>query len=71
MNKLSDEGIGTRPFFYPMHLQPVFNKMNLFKDEQYPVAEMLAEQGLYLPSGLGTTEKEIYEVSEKVHKLLA
>ena len=27
MNGLGEKNIGTRPFFYPMHKQPVFRKM--------------------------------------------
>ncbi len=61
MKELGDRGIGTRPFFYPMHLQPVFNKMGLFNGESYPVAERIAEQGFYLPSGL-TMNKEKIEI---------
>jgi perosamine synthetase len=62
MKKLGEMKIGTRPFFYPMHLQPVFNNMDLFKYESYPVAENLAEKGFYIPSGLGLTNDEIINV---------
>ena len=65
MKKLAEEKIGTRPFFYPMHLQPVFNKQGLFVKEKYPIAENLAEYGFYLPSGLGITNEEIEYVAEK------
>ncbi|SDG41974.1 perosamine synthetase [Pedobacter terrae] len=50
---LTKSKIGTRPFFWCMHEQPVFQKMGLFKDERYPIAEKLARNGFYLPSGLG------------------
>ena len=33
MKKLSSSGVGTRPFFYPMHMQPVLKRMGFFKDE--------------------------------------
>lgn len=66
MNKLKDRKIGTRPFFFPMHKQPVFQKMGLFTEESYPYAEMLAKKGLYLPSGLGITNEQIVYVSEQV-----
>lgn len=59
---LSDHKIGTRPFFWCMHEQPVFQKMGLFQNEQYPVAENLARCGFYLPSGLGLKQKETDEV---------
>lgn len=59
MEELGKLGIGTRPFFYPMHKQPVFNKMGYFINESYPVAEKMAEQGFYLPSGLGINDSQI------------
>ena len=62
VKKLGDAKIGTRPFFWCMHEQPVFIKMGLFKNERYPVAEKLARNGFYIPSGLGLTNEEITEV---------
>ncbi|NWJ51798.1 MAG: DegT/DnrJ/EryC1/StrS family aminotransferase [Bacteroidetes bacterium] len=56
---LNEKGIGTRPFFWCMHEQPVFLKMNLFSNERYPNAERLAHCGFYIPSGLGLDAKEI------------
>jgi perosamine synthetase len=69
MKKLGKKGIGTRPFFWPMHEQPVFKKMGLFKNEKYPVAERMARRGFYLPSGLAMTKEQIEEVSEKVKEI--
>lgn len=71
MKKLAEKKIGTRPFFYPMHLQPVFQKMGLFKGEKYPVSENMAERGFYIPSGLGLTDNEILKVSEALHEIFA
>lgn len=62
MRRLSQRGIGTRPFFWPMHEQPVFKKMRLFNKEHYPVAERMARRGFYLPSGMALTEGQIEEV---------
>lgn len=64
MKKLADQKIGTRPFFYPMHLQPVFNKMNLFESESYPVSEEISENGFYIPSGLAITDEQINRTIE-------
>jgi perosamine synthetase len=55
-------GVETRPFFLGMHEQPVFHERGLFLHERYPVAERIARQGLYLPSGLTLTEAQIDEV---------
>jgi len=59
VKKLNNAQIGTRPFFWCMHEQPVFHKMGLFKNEHYPVAEKLARNGFYLPSGLGLSNEEV------------
>lgn len=71
MKELGARGIGTRPFFYPMHQQPVLKKMDLFKNESYPNAEKLYENGFYIPSGLGLTESQIFEVSKVLHEVLS
>ncbi|WP_136525565.1 DegT/DnrJ/EryC1/StrS family aminotransferase [Geomonas ferrireducens] len=63
MRRLGALGIGTRPFFWPMHEQPVFCKMGLFADEHHPVAERLARRGFYLPSGLSLTEAGMKRVA--------
>ncbi|MCX6188605.1 MAG: DegT/DnrJ/EryC1/StrS family aminotransferase [Bacteroidetes bacterium] len=70
MKLLGEKGIGTRPFFYPMHLQPVFQKKGWFISEHYPVAERIAEYGFYLPSGLGITDEEIKTVSQVLKFIL-
>lgn len=70
MKRLAAEGVGTRPFFYPMHLQPVFLKMGLFKQISCPVSENIAERGFYIPSGLGLTEDNIHVVAEKVRQVI-
>ncbi|MCA9565941.1 MAG: DegT/DnrJ/EryC1/StrS family aminotransferase, partial [Myxococcales bacterium] len=58
MSALGKQGIGTRPFFWPMHEQPVFKRAGLFENDQHPVAEHIARYGLYVPSGLSLTDAE-------------
>ena len=70
ISKLKKLKIGTRPFFYPMHKQPVLKKMKIFKKNHFPVSEKLYEQGLYLPSGLKLTEDEIIIVSQKLKMII-
>jgi len=53
-----------------MHEQPVFQRRNLFKGECYPVAERIARQGLYLPSGIGLTSEQLATVSDAVSEVL-
>jgi len=61
-------GIGTRPFFWCMHEQPVFINLGFFVNEKYPVSEKLARNGLYLPSGLGITDFELNSVIDHLCK---
>lgn len=70
INRLREQKIGTRTFFWCMHEQPVFKKMGLFQNETYPVAEKLARTGFYVPAGLGIKEEEIKIVSEEIIKAL-
>ena len=70
MKKLNTLRIGTRPFFYPMHKQPVLKKMGLLKNKSLPISEKLYKQGFYLPSGLKLTPQNIKEVSERLISLI-
>lgn len=68
--RLRKHDIDTRPFFLGIHEQPVFKHMGLFCGEQYPVAEKLAQQGIYLPNGLNITKAQLTEVATAVRKCL-
>ena len=70
MLRLSGKKIGTRPFFWPMHEQPVFKKMELFVGENYPVAERIARRGFYIPSGLALTDEQIKRVATAVREIV-
>lgn len=70
MRRLADLGVGTRPFFWPMHEQPVFRSMGLFTDESCPVAERLARRGFYIPCGIGLSEQQMDRVLEAMVKVL-
>lgn len=70
MRRLGQKNIGTRPFFWPMHKQPVFAKLGLFAGERYPVAERLSVRGLYIPSGLGLSDDQITRTAETVKEVL-
>ncbi len=67
---LSSLGIQTRPFFLGMHAQPALQDLGLFQSEDYPVADHLSQNGLYLPSGLALSEQQMDEVCAAVHNIL-
>jgi perosamine synthetase len=62
MRRLSADKIGTRPFFWPMHEQPVLRRMGLFEGVSCPVAERLARRGFYIPSGLALNAAQMAAV---------
>jgi perosamine synthetase len=70
MSRLGKLGIGTRPFFWPMHEQPVFKKMGLFANESYPVAERIARRGFYIPSGMALTDEQMERSAVAVKDIL-
>lgn len=67
---LRERGVETRPFFLGMHDQPVFRQRGWFLNESYPVAERLAAQGLYLPSGMALTHDQLRRVVDAVREVL-
>lgn len=71
MRRLAAQGVGCRPFFWPMHEQPVFRRMGLFAEERYPVAERLARRGFYIPSGLALTEVQMHRVADAVRAVMS
>ena len=64
MKRLSTAGVATRPFFWPMHEQPVFRRMGLFQSVECPVASRMARRGFYVPSGLALHEAQQKRVVE-------
>ena len=62
IEELMNSGIQTRPFFCPMHMQPVLKKYSFFKNEKYPIAEKFYKEGFYLPSGLSLSQNDIIHI---------
>jgi perosamine synthetase len=60
MKNLHKKGVGTRPFFWPLHLQPVFKPNNI----RLKNSEFISKFGFYLPSGVGTTIDEVEKSSD-------
>ncbi len=65
---LAKHGIETRSFFIPMHQQPVYKRIGLFKGE-FPVADELCERGFYLPSATTLKEEDIHFIAGKLKEI--
>ena len=57
MLELNEEGIETRPFFYPMHEMPPYFQED--GDVKFPVTTSLAARGLNLPSSARITREDV------------
>jgi len=68
-DRLAKWGIGTRPFFWSLHEQPVLHKLGYKSEESFPVSERLSRRGLYIPSGLALTIEQIDYVSAKLAEI--
>lgn len=67
---LASHEVESRNFVTPLHMQPAFLKLGLFKGEKYPVAEKLSSQGLSLPLGPDITKKDINYICALMTKIL-
>ena len=59
---LKQEGIETRPTFYPIHTMPMYGK----KYEKHPVAEDIALRGINLPSYPALTEEDVRYICDRI-----
>lgn len=57
---LADNGIETRPMFYPVHTMPMYSE----RYQKHPVAERIAWRGINLPSYPGLSEDQVKSISE-------
>ena len=64
--------IGTRPFFWPLHKQPIINNIQYkINKTNLNVSENISKNGFYIPSGLGIKKSQIKYVSNVINKILA
>ncbi len=70
MKRLGQLGVATRPFFWPIHEQPVLRKMGWFANESCPVAEGMARRGFYVPSGLAVTSDQQQRVAQALRRVI-
>lgn len=69
MQELATMGVQTRPFFYPLHQQPIFQKMGITDSAARPVSEALYGKGFYIPSGLNLKQEQMERVAVAVREL--
>ena len=70
MRKLLKYNIDTRPFFLSMNKQSIFKKLKVFKKMKMTNSDYLSNNGFYLPSGLGISNKEILYICKFVNNII-
>jgi len=56
---LKQNGIGSRPFYPPIHTQAPYRGMKEYKNAQFPISKKLSAKCLWLPSSLLLTNQQI------------
>lgn len=69
MAKMAEQGIETRPFFYPLNFMPPYKRYA--GHGNFDVAEMLSLEGINLPSSVTLTEEAIRQVANCFRRLVA
>lgn len=76
MSYMKENGIETRTFFYPLHLQPCYNKTskNIFEKifkrntaDDFEVSTRMYKEGVCLPSFVSIKEEQINYICEKIN----
>jgi len=68
MEKLSEQGIETRRFFYPLHEMPIYKEYARFS---YPISSSISVMGMNLPSGVTLSEDDIRYIARKVKEIVS
>ena len=66
MKKLNEKGIGTRPFFWPMHKQKMLKNFNFYNSNKFTNSEYINKYGLLF---ITLKTMEVLENVEKVENL--
>lgn len=66
ISRLARVNIGARPFFFPLHRQPVLEKFGLSASDAMPVADRIAQHGLYIPISPNMSETELTRVANEL-----
>jgi perosamine synthetase len=64
IDKLAEEGVPSRPYFTPLHLQPFYRERFGFQPGDFPVTERIADSTLALPFSSLMSDDEVAVVAD-------
>lgn len=70
MAALTDLGLPSRPFFYPLSFLPAYGSREAEMRPLHPVAYDVSGRGINLPSSLTTTDSHIERMCDGIHRIL-
>lgn len=70
METLLDRGVGCRPYFTSIHLQPFYREMFGYKEGDFPITEHVATGTLAIPFFNNITEDQIDIVVDEVRRAI-
>jgi perosamine synthetase len=71
MAQLEQRGVPSRPYFSPIHTQPLYRERFGFKEGDFPVTEEIAKRTLAIPFYSMMPEDEVEYVCEQIRELVA
>ena len=70
MRKLKIMGVGTRPFFWPMHKQKMLKNYDFYNSKKFINSQYISKYGFYLPSSLSLKDDQIKYISNCVNEII-
>jgi perosamine synthetase len=70
MRKMSDKGIPTRPFFYPLSSLPAYSSNHSGTTTRHPISYDLASRGIHLPCAMNLTDAQIHYVADQLSEII-
>ena len=71
MARLAEQGVASRPYFSPLHLQPFYRETFGFEPGDFPVTERVAASTLALPFSSRHTQEEVAQVAGALRSAVA
>lgn len=71
IRQLDDRGVPSRPYFSPIHLQPVYREKFGFQGGEYPVTEAISQRTLAIPFYSLMPEDEVDYVCEQLKEVMS
>lgn len=71
MARLTDQGVPSRPYFTPLHLQPFYRSTFGFRPGDFPVTERVASSTLALPFSSRLSDEDAAYVASALAEAVA